>query len=196
MTSRRPALDALRRPVFLIGVLVALVVVIVWLLVFFLPQGKKLSSLQAQKTSLQQTASLDEAKLQRLRTESHHEPQIRAMYGSLQGYAPPTEQLYTYVQTLSSAARAAGMTITSLSPAPLAPVHGTSYSAIPVATVMKGTYTSLLSMIRHIYSLPRLTDINSMNVSGGGPSSKPGTILTVDMELAIFTSQKPTTPTG
>lgn len=181
--------DALKRPVTLIGAAVVVVVVVVWLLAFFLPQGKKLTTLQAEKTSLQQAVTAGEIKLKQLRSESQHTAQIRAMYNSLQSYAPATVDIYTYIQTLSNAAKSAGVSITSLGASTPVAVSGTSYSDIPITATVKGTYDQLLAFIHAVYTLPRLTDVNSLAITGGGPGANRTTILSVNLQLAIFTSQ-------
>lgn len=161
-----------------------------WLLVFFLPETHKLHNLDAQRTTLQSTVTADRARLQRLKDEAAHVNQIRAMYDRLEGYVPSTGELYTYIHTISAAAKAAGVTITSLSPGGLV-AAGTAYSALPIGASIKGTYDHVLAFLKDLYSLPRLTDINSLSVSGGGPGTTRSSLLTVSLQLAIFTSQKP-----
>lgn len=169
----------------------ALTVVLAWVFAFYLPQTHKLAALGSQRTSLQATVATDEARLQRVKTEAQHVTQIRAMYDQLEGYVPATENLYAYIHTISSAAKAAGVTITSLQPSALSAASGTGYSAIPITAAVKGTYDHLLAFIKGLYDLPRLTDVNAVTISGGGPGTNRSTVLTASFELAIFTSQKP-----
>ena len=192
MTIPPALIAALKRPVVLIGVGVAVLLVIVWLLVFFVPQGHKLTTLQTEKVSLEQQVAQDEARVAQVRKESQHVGQIQEMYSTLAGYVPAEEDLYTYIQTLSNAANSSGVTITSLVPSALQSVSGTSYSAVPISATIKGTYDHVLAFIKAVYALPRLTDINGVEISGGGPQSNRSTPLSVNLQLAIFTSQKPT----
>ena len=171
--------------------LVVVAVVVAWLLAFYLPQTRKLAALGAQRTTLQSTVANDEARLAQLRNEAQHVTQIRAMYDRLHGYAPKTAQLYTYIRTISRAAKKAAVTITSLQPGGLEAVSGTTYSAIPVTAAIKGSYDRLLAFVKDLYDLPRLTDLNALSVTGGGPGTNRSTILTVSLQLAIFTSEKP-----
>jgi Tfp pilus assembly protein PilO len=194
MSGSPPLVVALKRPSTIIGGLVLLVVVIVWLLAFFVPQGHKLSSLRAQEASLRQAVAQDDAKVQTLRKESQHTAQIQAMYNGLAAYVPATEDLYTYIQTLSGAGKAAGVTITNISASSLVAVAKSNYSAVPITTAVKGTYDHLLAFLHDVYGLPRLTDIDSMSISGGGPGTNRTTTLTVTFQLSIFTSEKPASP--
>lgn len=180
------------RPVVLLTALGLIVLILVWLFVFFVPQSKKLSSLQQERVSLNALIARDNARVQQLRTESNHINEIKSMYTSLQGYVPATQELYTYIQVFSSAAKTAGIGVTSLSPGPPAAVKGTPFNAIPIIATVKGQYSDLVSLIQGIYQLPRLTDINGLSITGGGPGS--GTVpITATLNLAIFTSQKTAT---
>jgi Tfp pilus assembly protein PilO len=169
--------------------LVVLAVLAAWLVAFFLPESHKLQTLDAQRTSLQATVAADQARLQRLRNEAAHVNQIKAMYTRLEGYVPATDELYTYIHAISAAAKAAGVTITSLSPSGATP-SGTAYTALPISASVKGTYDHLLAFIKGLYGLPRLTDINDIYLTGGGTGTTRSTPLTMSMQLAIFTSQK------
>lgn len=185
-----PLVAAIKRPVVLIGVAALVAVALVWLFAFFEPQSHKLGSLESQRTSLQQTLVADRARLQQVRRESHHVGQIQAIDARLQGYVPATEDLYTYIQTLSSAGKNAGVTISSLQPSALVAATGTSYSAVPITAQVKATYDHLLAFLKAMYALPRLTDVNSVSISGGGPGTNRTTVLSATFDLVIFTLQK------
>lgn len=184
----------LARPVVVLGIAGIVAVAAVWAFVFFLPQSRKLTTLQQEKISLDATVSKDNARLQRLRAEQHHVGEIRAMYRSLESYIPPTEELYTYVHTIAAAAKAAGVTVASLNPGQLAPVTGTPYSAIPVTAMVKGTFAHIKAFLRNVYRLPRLTDVNSLTLSGGGPHMAPTSPVSATFQLAIFSRAKPPAP--
>jgi Tfp pilus assembly protein PilO len=176
------------------SVLVALgvvVVVVAWALAVYLPQSHKLTALQAQKATLQSTVAADEAHLQQVMKEDQHLAQIKGMYNQLEGFVPSTADVYTYIRTISGAAKLAHVSITSLAPSTLAAVSGTGYSAIPITASVKGSYDHLLEFLKRLYDLPRLTDVNGLSITGGGPGTNRGTLLTATFQLAIFTSQQP-----
>jgi hypothetical protein len=67
---------ALRSPVVLIGLVGALVVVLIWLFAFFLPQGKKLNTLNTQEQALQVKQAGLEAQVAALQKTSEATPQL------------------------------------------------------------------------------------------------------------------------
>lgn len=179
------------------GVLVAVVaiaVVVAWSLAFYLPETHKLQGLDAQQTSLHSIVVADQARLQRVKTEAAHVTQIKAMHQRLEGYVPASPDLYTYIHTISAAAKSAGVTITSLSPGGSVPVTG--YSAIPITASVKGTYDQVVAFLKDLYALPRLTDINDVYISGGGPGTTRSTKLSVTLQLSIFTVLQSSTEPG
>jgi Tfp pilus assembly protein PilO len=188
-TSTRARITITRRSVLVAVTVVA--VCIAWALAFYLPQTHKLTALDAQRSSLDATLATDQARLQQLQSEAHHVTEIRAMVNRLNGYVPTTEKLYTYVHTISQSAKSAGVTITSLAPSNLVAITGTRYSAIPITASVKGTYDQLLAFLKGLYELPRLTDVNALSVTGGGPGTNRATVLSASFQLAVFTSQKP-----
>jgi Tfp pilus assembly protein PilO len=187
--SRSSRISITRRSA-LVG-LAVVAVVVAWLLVFYLPQMRRLTALGAQRAALQSSVAADEARLRKLQSEAQHVAQIRAMHDRFDAYAPKTQKLYTYIRTISGAAKKAGVSITSLQPGPLVAVNGTAYSAIPITAGVKGSYDHLLAFVKNLYDLPRLTDLNALSVTGGGPGTNRSTILTISLQLAIFTSEKP-----
>lgn len=188
--TRAAVLDNLKRPRFLIGIAVIVVVVVVWLFAFFIPQGHKLSTIQAEETTLHQTVAQDDLKVQQLATVSRHYPQILARYNQLQAFAPATEDLYTYIETISQTATSSGIVISSISPGALTAVVGAPYSSLSISVNATGTYDHMLEFIKTIYGLPRLTDIETLNIGGGGISSTRTSPLTLSFSLVIFTQEK------
>lgn len=187
---------ALLRPVPALVALGIVAALLVWLFVFFVPQSHKLGALHSEQAKLTSVIAKDNARVAKLKKESKHIGQIKSIDSSLRGYVPAHEDLYGYIRTLNQAAKAAGVSITSLTPHTLAAVTGTSYTAIAITATVRGTYPQLVAFLHGIYGLPRLTDVNGLTLSGGGPGSSGTTTITSEFQLAIFTSQQlPTAPT-
>jgi Tfp pilus assembly protein PilO len=189
---------ALKRTPVLVAIAVAVVVVVVWLLAFFLPQGHKLSTLDAKQQALQQEVAAGNAKVAHLEHTFQHVGQLEAEQAKFEAYVPSTPDLFkstaNYTSSLSSTVAAAGMTLTSVSPGSARASSGSSTSSlttIPVVLTVTGPYDHLLTLITDIYALPRLTDINSLTVRGGGPKTTRSTPLQATLDLVTFTTATP-----
>lgn len=189
---------ALRRPPVIVAIVVAVVVLLIWLVAFFLPQGHKLSTLDAKQQSLQQDVDQGNAKVAQLKRTFQHATQLEAQQATMAAYVPSTPDIFkttaNYTGSLSSTVTAAGMSLTSVSPGQATTGTGSSMTIIPVTLVVKGSYDNLLTLIKDIYSTSRLTDINAVTVRGGGPGTDRSSTLTVTLDLAIFTTAPAPTP--
>lgn|GEM_PF-1303622 len=189
MSTPAPRVGVSRRSV--LAAVGAGVLVGAWALAFFVPESRHLDTLEAQRAALQASLAADRARLRRVEHEAAYAGQLEAIDARLHRYAPSSAQLYPYIHTISTAARSAHVTITSLNPEGAVAVAGTPYAAVPIAASVKGTYDDLLAFLKELYTLPRLTDVNDLYVSGGGPGSTRTSPLSVSLQLAIFTTQLP-----
>lgn len=190
---------ALKRPPVIIAIVVAFLVLVIWLLAFFLPQGHKLSTLNTKEQTLQQLVNAGNAKVAHLKHTFEHVGQFEAKQTQFETYVPATPDLFkttaNYTSSLSAAVAAAGMTLTSVAPseARAATGSGPAVTTIPVVLAVTGPYDNLLNLIKSIYSMPRLTLINSVYVRNGGPGTNRSTPLQATLNLDIFsTAQSPT----
>lgn len=192
MSDSPSTTDVLRSTPVLIGVAVTLVVVLIWLFAFFLPQGSKVSKLDAQVQTLQQKVTQGNAKVALLKRDSQTAPKLAAELAKLKQYIPATAGVYNYINTITATVKASGTKLTTISTSPeaAAPTSGTYY-AIPVTLSVTGTYDQVLKLITDIYALPRLTIIPTLQISGGGVGTNRSTALTVSMHLETFTTSKP-----
>lgn len=192
MSSVSNTTDVLKKTPVIVAIVVAAVVVLIWLLAFFLPQGHKLSTLDSKEQSLQQEVNAGNAKVAKLKRTFRHSAQLEAKQATMEAYVPSTPDIFkttaNYTSTLSTAVSAAHMTLTSVTPGAARVASGSSITSIPVTLNVKGTYDDLLTLIKGIYSLPRLTDINGVDVLGGGPGTNRSSTLNVTMALSIFTT--------
>ncbi len=189
--------DVLKNRRVLLAIGVAVVLALVWLVAFFLPQGKELSKYQSQQQQLETQQSSLEARLVQLRATSKAVPKLLALQSQFNGLIPSSPDVYNYLTLMSNTASAAGVHLVSITPATSGtPVAGTNLFAIPVTLNTTGTYDSTLGFIKAIYALPRLTVIDSVSISGGGPPTNRSSSLSESFALTIYTTAKPTTPTA
>ncbi len=196
MSEKTTSLGVLKNRTVLIGIAVAVVVILIWLVVFFLPQGSKLSKLNAQSQSLQAQVTAGNAKVAALKRESLNTPALEAMSKQLKAAVPDTADIFNYITALQNTATAAGVTVTTLSPSQPATSTGQHFATVAVQMDVTGTYDATLALIKGLYDLPRLTSIDTLSITGGGPTTNRSTPLTTALELTAYTSAAPTAATG
>lgn len=188
---------ALKRPPVLIAIGVAFLVLVIWLLAFFVPQGHKLSTLNAKEQTLQQLVNEGNAKVAHLKHTFQHVGQFEAKQTKFEAYVPSTPDLFkttaNYTSSLSATVAAAGMTLTSVAPGSSRSAAGVT--VIPVILTVTGPYDNLLKLITSIYAMPRLTTISDLDIRNGGPGTNRSTALQTTLDMDIFTTaQAPTNP--
>jgi Tfp pilus assembly protein PilO len=194
VSDARLPLDILKKTPVIVSVVVAVVVVLIWLVAFFLPQGSKISKLDSQVQTLQSKVTAGNQKLAILKRESLTNSKLTAELATLKNYVPTAPDVYTYIGTITATVKSAGCKLVSLSPSGEgAASSGSSFYQIPVDLSVTGTYDHLLRLISDIYALPRLTIIPTMNISGGGPGTNRSTTLSATLDLETFTTSPPPT---
>jgi Tfp pilus assembly protein PilO len=183
----------LKNRTVMIALVAGLFVVLIWFVAFFSPQGKDLTKYKAQESQLQTQQAALQAQLTQLRATSNAAPQLEALQSAYVNLIPTTADIYNYINLMSTTATSAGVHLVSITPSSAGtPVAGTSLQAIPISLITTGTYDTTLAFIKSIYSLPRLTVINSMTLAGGGPGTNRGTSLSETYSLTIYTTAKST----
>jgi Tfp pilus assembly protein PilO len=191
MSDETSPLDVLKTTPVVITIVIAVVVVIVWLLAFLLPEGSKISTLNTQAASLQAKVTAGNAEVAHLRKEALHKKTLVARLSTLQTYVPTKPEIYTYLKTITLTAKASKVTLVSISPsAELPPSTGQKFAAIPVSVSVKGTYDDILAFTANLYALPRLTDITTMSITGGGSGTafNRASSLSANFALEVFTA--------
>ncbi len=200
MSTRSSTVAALKRTPVIVTIVIAAVVVIVWLFAFFLPQGHKLSTLDSKRQALSDEVAAGNAKVVRLRHTFEHAGQLEAEHAKMQALVPSTPDLFkstaNYTSLLSSTVAAAQMSLTSVTTQPPGAATSKALTSIQVSLDVTGNYDHLLTLISDIYAMPRLTEISSVNIKGGGPGTNRSSTLQVNLTLETFTTAKPTSGAG
>ena len=189
-SSRLPAgtsqaLAGLRNRTMLLIIGGALVVLLIWFVAYFSPSGKQLSSVNAQTVSAQtQQAQLNE-QLARLKVYANQAGALLQLSNRLTAALPSTTDIYDYITELSNAANATGVTILSVSPDTPTSTPG-KVTLIPVQVSTQGSYDQMLAFMKALYALPRLTIMNSVQLSGGGSGTNRSTQLSASFDMDIF----------
>ncbi len=177
-------ISVLRQRKVLISIGVALVVLLIWLLAVFNPEGHKLASVNNSVQSAQSHQNALDARLAQLKAYSKESATFEALSGRLSSAVPATSDLYDYITAISNAASATGVSVQNVNPQTA--VSDGNVAVIPVTVSVKGTYDQTLAFMKALYALPRLTIISSVQLSGGGANTSRNTPLSDQFDLDIF----------
>jgi type IV pilus assembly protein PilO len=199
-----------RRPIILVTVVVVALVAAGWYALLIRPQSARLSEMESKATTLQSQQAGLEARLTALKKAEQSQPQRLATLAQLTSAIPPTTDIADFINQVNALAGTSGVALHSLSPSQPAASKTGPYSEVNVSLSLTGSYSSTISFLDGLYSLPRLVVVDTLNISaggGGGTSSSPSTPVSVPgatgsssglqttMSLRIFTTQPPATGT-
>jgi hypothetical protein len=197
--DRATFFKAVRSPLILAIVGGTVVVLLIWLVAIFLPQGSKVNKLNAQAVSLQSEQNDLNAKVAQLKKLKN--AGLERLHNQYTGLVPPAPDTAQYLKQINAIVSQSGAKLQSVSiAAPAAPAaapaatpgSGAAKSAtssaitIGITLTVQGTYDEQLRLIQLIYSAPRLTTINTVALSGGGPTSTRTTPLNAGYTLTIY----------
>ncbi len=171
-----------RRVLFAIGI--ALVVLLIWLLAVFNPEGHKLAAVNDSVQQAQSQQNALDARLAQLKAYSKESATFQALSSRLSSAVPATSDLYNYITEISNAASATGVSVQNVNPQ--TPVSEGNVAVIPLTVSVKGTYDQTLAFMKALYALPRLTVISSVQISGGGNNTSRSTPLSGEFDIDIF----------
>jgi Tfp pilus assembly protein PilO len=175
---------ALRQRKVLIAAAVGLVVLLIWLVAVFVPEGHKLAAVNAQTQQAQTQQSALQDRLARLKAYSKQSAEFEALSQRLTAAVPATSDVYDYITAISNAAAATGMQVSSVDPS--LPTTDGNVAVVPVTVGAMGSYDQTLAFIKALYALPRLTIITQVSISGGGNGTGRSTGLTDQFALDIL----------
>jgi Tfp pilus assembly protein PilO len=177
-------LGVLRQRKVLVSAGVTLLVLLIWLVAVFNPEGHKLSNVNSEVQAAQSEQASLQARLDRLRVYSKESAVFEALGQRLSAAVPPTADFYDYITAISNAAAATHMAVSSISPGN--PSSAGNVTAIPVVLAASGNYSQTLAFVKAIDALPRLTVITQLSISGGGTNSGRSTVLTDEFNMEIL----------
>jgi Tfp pilus assembly protein PilO len=183
--------STLMKPRILVPIVIATLIVLIWMVAFFLPEGKKIDNLKTQQAKLQAQVTAGDAKIRRLSHTYQHSAQLGILQNQLNSTVPSTSDAYNYVQALSTVAKSSGVHLTSVSITSGGGKTLTGLVQLPVSMSVLGTYDQILTLIKNIYALPRLTDVEGITLNGGGPGTNRSTQLNANLSLLAFSVSKP-----
>jgi Tfp pilus assembly protein PilO len=128
--------------------------------------------------------------LQQLEAAKAAAPQTTEEIRRLDALVPPTVDQVGMFLLLSGAANRAGVDPFTMSPRPPAPSTAGSFSTIPVAVTVTGTYFACEEFLYNVETLPRAAKVLSLSLTPGGGGDTSGT------STSTTATSGATSPTG
>ncbi|MGH9047232.1 MAG: type 4a pilus biogenesis protein PilO [Acidimicrobiales bacterium] len=177
-------LTVVRQRKVALSIAVGLLVLFIWLLAVFNPEGHKLAAANASVQSAQTQQTQLETRLTQLKEYSKQSPTFEALSQRLSAAVPSTTDIYDYITAISNIASATDVSVQSVDPT--TPVSSGNVAIVPVTISATGTYDQILGFVKALYALPRLTVITEVDLSGGGSNTNRSTALTVQLTTDIL----------
>ena len=197
----------MNRRVILVAVAACLLVAGAWYAFLWSPQSSEIRSARDHAATAEQQQKDLDLKLRGLQATQKKLPELKAQLDVLRAAMPDAPQLDNAIQTVQDAAKAAGVDLTTVTPAPLAaPVKpapvvsaaangtGSTTTTTPAAqavpapsaavTEMKvniavtGTYLQVIDFVNRLNAAPRLVVVDALGLSGQADQNKNVKVIT------------------
>jgi Tfp pilus assembly protein PilO len=179
---------------------IGVVVVILWFVALWSPQGSALSAARKRKAdAVQQTATLRD-QLTRLQQARRDQPLKQSQLETLRVAIPDDPNLAQFILDANEAASKAGIDFLSITPTPpttsgagtkpptatggAAAAGGAAPVPIKIAMTATGGYFQVLDFVNRLNALPRLVVVDDLTLGAQGTAAQ----LQVTLQERIFTT--------
>lgn len=169
----------------------AVLLLAVWFLFLWGPQGNKLSDAKKREDAAASQNSQLELRLARLQAAQKDAPKLMATGEELRRAVPATPDLAQFILDANDAASAAGVDFLSISPSPPAPPRGAGPSEIQLQISVTGSYTEVINYLDRLNGLPRLVVVDTLGLTPGGAEGASAENLSVAIAARMFTTAVP-----
>jgi type IV pilus assembly protein PilO len=169
----------------------AVLLLALWFLLLWSPQGNKLSDAKKRTDAAQAENSTLELRLARLQAAQKDAPELMAQGEQLRRAIPETPELAQFILDANDAASAAGVDFLSISPTPPVPGVGAAPAEVHLSIAVTGTYFEVLDYLDRLNDLPRVVVIDTLGLTPGGGASASPDQMSVSIAARMFTTQAP-----
>ena len=160
-----------RRPVY-VTILLVIVLAMVWYFAWWTPEGNKLTTVNADIASKQQTITQLNIQIIALQHETLNNAGDTKYQGIFSNALPPGPEFDTLTESIYQLSLKTGTQLSQFTADTMSPVSGTAlpYSLIPVAMNVTGSEQQVENFIKGMYAqktIPRLVTISQLSLSGG-----------------------------
>ena len=191
-----------RRRITVVAILVALVLIVAFVFLIWIPKGHQITSAQANLASLQNQDAQAKAEIATLLAFKAQLPTAKAELVRMQTAIPAYPDLAQFMLAIEKISNESGVTYISIAPAEPVPNAAPSSGASPVTGLadvavslsVKGGYFQVLDFLNRLDNLPRLVVTSSLSLSGSGVSSSSasaGSLVSASIQAAIYSESLP-----
>ena len=173
----------------------ALLLLAVWFLFLWGPQGNKLSDAKKRTTTAEAQNSQLQLRLARLQAAQKGAPELMATGEALRRAIPATPDLAQFILDANDAATAAGVDFLSISPAPPVPPPGAGPAEVHLQIAVTGSYAEVIDYLDRLDDLPRLVVVDTLGLTPGATEGGAADDLSVAITARMFTTAVPATTT-
>jgi len=170
-------------------------VVLLWFVALWGPQGSALSKAKKRKADAQAQGATLRDQLKRLQDARRDQPLKQSQLETLRVAIPDNPNLAEFILDANDAASRSGIDFLSITPGlPTAPssttastvAGGASATPIPIKIGMtvSGGYFQVLDFVNRLNALPRIVVVDTLTLTGSGSSTQ----LSVSLSERIFTT--------
>jgi Tfp pilus assembly protein PilO len=178
-----------RRRTFLLAFAAAGVLLVLWFLLLWGPQGGRLKDAEDRQSAAEAANTALQVRLSRLQASQARAPELTADLEQLRRAVPDGPELAQFILDANDAASAAGVDFLSISPG----VPEQSDPALPpvinLAINVTGSYFSVLDYLDRLAELPRIVVIDDITLTPN--DSESGRSLGVSITGRMFATTAP-----
>jgi Tfp pilus assembly protein PilO len=183
-------------PRLLIPVGAGVLVVLLWFVVLWGPQGSALSKAKKRAATAEQQEATLQDQLTRLQASKRDAPLKQSQLETLRVAVPDDPNLAQFILDANDAASKSGIDFLSITPTPPSTVSSPSSATagaaagtpqpvpIKLAMSISGGYFQVIDFLNLLDKLPRIVVIDSLSISGGGSTGQ----LSVTLQARMFIS--------
>jgi len=179
-------------------------IVLLWFVALWGPQGSALSSAKKRKSQAEAQGATLRDQLTRLQQARRDQPLKQSQLETLRVAIPDDPNLAQFILDANDAASRSGIDFLSITPSvPTAPSSGSSASTVPgggsataipirIGMTISGGYFQVLDFVNRLNTLPRIVVVDTLAISGSAATSQ----LSVTLSERIFTTSAASVSSG
>lgn len=179
------------RRVFVIAVAAAALLLGLWFLLLWGPQGGRLEDARDREAAAEAQNQALELRLGRLRAAQEQAPQLVASLDRLRRAVPDDPRLAEFILDANDAASETGVEFLSISPGAPSAADGALPPVITLDISVSGEYFSVLGYLDRLEDLPRLVVVDAITLTPGEGAPAGGPELSVSISGRMFATAGP-----